>query len=187
MTVRGGDMAPEEEAESYIRGAGGVRIDGRRVAGHILGFGVLILAVLTAVFIGIAVHHNSRATSLKEKGVPVAVTVTGCVGLASGTGITGTGFTCRGSYSLAGRHYNEQIGGTAKLFAVDQKISGVTVRDEPTVLYTASSAQTMHSTWTVYVTPAVLLVVLVAAVVFRRRVTRPGVESAPNSQDAPGR
>jgi hypothetical protein len=173
MALRAGDVQPEEETESYIRGAGGVRVDGRRVAGYILGFGVLIFAVLTVVFTGIAVHHNSRATSLKQKGVPVQVTVTGCVGLASGTGITGTGFTCRGSYTLADRQYTEQIGGTANLFTVGQKISGVAVRDEPSVLYTASSAQTMHSTWTVYVTPAALLVVLLGTEVFRRRVRRP--------------
>lgn len=181
MVLHGGDVQPEEGTESYIRGAGGVRVDGRRVGGYILGFGVLILAVLTVVFTGIAVHHNSRATSLKQKGVPVQVTVTGCVGLASGTGITGTGFTCRGSYTLAGRHYNEQIGGTASLFTVGQQISGVTVRDEPTVLYTAGSAQTMHSTWTVYVTPAVLLVVLVGTEVLRRTVVGTASRRSRNS------
>jgi hypothetical protein len=187
MALRADDVEPEQETESYIRGAGGIRIEGRRVAGYILGFGVLILAVLTVVFTGIAVHHNSRATSLRQQGVPVQVTVTGCVGLASGTGITGTGFTCRGSYLLAGRHYNEQIGGTAKLFPVGQKIAGVAVRDEPAVLYTAASAQTMHSTWTVYVTPAALLAVLVGTLVCWRRVTRPRANGAPNFPGAPGR
>ncbi len=187
MPQRTEDAEPEQETASYIRGAGGVRVEGRRVAGYILGFGVLIFAVLTAVFTGIAIHHNSRATSLKQRGVPVQVTVTGCVGLASGTGITGTGFTCRGSYSLSGHQYNEQIGGTASLFSVGQKIAGVAVRDEPAVLYTATSARTMHSTWTVYVTPAVLLVVLLATELFRRRVTRRGADGAPSSPDAQGR
>jgi hypothetical protein len=187
MPQRTGDAEPEQETESYIRGAGGVRIEGRRVAAFILAFGVLIFAVLTAVFTGIAIHHNSRATSLKQRGVPVQVTVTGCVGLASGTGITGTGFTCRGSYTLSGHQYNEQIGGTANLFAVGQKIEGVAVRDEPAVLYTATSARTMHSTWTVYITPAVLLMVLIATEVSRRRVTRRGADRAPGSPGAPGR
>jgi hypothetical protein len=182
-----GFRPPEEETGSYIRGAGGVRVGERRVAGYLLAACVLVLALLTAVFTVIAIHHNSRATSLKRKGVPVQVTVTGCVALASGTGITQAGFTCRGSYTFAGHHYNENIGGSAQLLAAGQKVSGVAVRDEPAVLYTASSAQTMHSTWTVYVTPAVLLLLLVGTEVFRRRVTRPGGDGASSSRDVPGR
>jgi hypothetical protein len=165
------DGVPQSEADSqsYIRGAGGVSVDGRRIAGYLLALCVLILGVLTLVFTLIGVHHNSRATSLQRRGVPVQVTVTGCVALASGTGITQAGFTCRGDYTLAGQHYNEAIGGNADLLAVGQQVAGVAVRDEPVVLYTANSTHTMHSTWTVYVTPAVLFVVLLAVEIARRR------------------
>ncbi len=162
-----------EEPETYIRGGGGVRLDGRRVAGYLLAFLLLILAVLTVLFTLIGAHNNSRATSLQRRGVPVQVVVTGCVALASGTGITQAGFTCRGSYTLAGRHYNEPIGGTAQFLAVGQQVSGVAVSDEPAVLYTATSARTTHPTWTVYVTPAVLFVLLVAVELIRRRVRKP--------------
>jgi hypothetical protein len=159
-----------QEPDSYVRGGGAVHLDGRRVAGYLLLLCELILAVLTVVFTIIAVHHNSRATSLKQKGVAVEVTVTGCVALASGTGITQAGFTCKGSYALAGKRYTENIGGSGAQLAVGQKVAAVAVRDEPTVIYTARSAKTMHSTWTVYITPAVLLAVLAAVELFRRRV-----------------
>jgi hypothetical protein len=158
------------EPDAYVRGGGTVRVDGRRVVGYLLLVCELTLAVLTVVFTLIAVHHNSRATSLKQKGVAVEVTVTGCVALASGTGITQAGFTCKGSYALAGKSYTETIGGSAIQLAVGQKVPAVAVRDEPTVVYTASSAQAMNSSWTVYVTPAVLLVVLIGTEVLRRRL-----------------
>ena len=165
------EIQPGAEDDSYVRGAAGsVRLDGRRVSGYLLLFSELILVVLTVVFTIIAAHHNSRATSLKQKGVPVEVTVTGCVALASGTGITQAGFTCRGSYTLAGKSYTEIIGGSAVQLGAGQKVAAVAVRDDPTVIYTASSVQTMHSTWTVYITPAVLLVVLVGTELLRRRL-----------------
>ena len=96
--------------------------------------------------------------------------MTGCVALASGTGITEAGFNCKGSYTLAGNHYPEPIGGNAELLAVGQKVAGVAVRDEPAVLYSAASVAKMHSTWTVYLTPAALLLVLVGAELLRRRL-----------------
>jgi hypothetical protein len=165
--------APEEDGESYIRGGSSVRIDGRRLAALLKLLALLILAALTVIFTLIGIHHNSRATSLKKRGVPVAVTVTGCVALASGTGITQAGFNCKGTYTLAGKQYHEPIGGNAELLPVGQKLAGVAVRDQPAVLYTASSVAKMHSTWTVYVIPGVLLVVLVGTELLRRRLRLP--------------
>lgn len=179
IPLRGRRLAislPTDEArrpdgvESYIRGGGGVQVDGRRVGAWLLASCALLLAALTVVFTIIAAHHNSRATSLKKRGVAVEVTVTGCVALASGTGITQAGFVCTGSYVLDGRHYVERIGGSAVQLLPGQKVAAVAVSNEPTVIYTAVSARTMHSTWTVYLTPAGLLVLLIAVLMVLRRV-----------------
>lgn len=158
------------EEEGYIRGAGGVATDGRRVAVWILTVVAAILAALTIVFVLVAVHHNSRATSLKRRGAPVTVTVTSCVALASGTGITQAGFVCKGSYLFAGRHYIETIGGSSTQLTAGQQVPSVVVRDEPTVVYAASSAAKMHPTWTVYLTPAGLLVALAVLLLWLRAV-----------------
>jgi hypothetical protein len=162
-----------DPAGSYIRGAGGVPVDGRRMARILVGLAVLVLSALTVIFTAIAIHHNSRITSLKQRGVPVQVTVTGCRAMASGTGITEAGFSCRGSYTLAGRPYTEPIGGSARQLTVGQKLAGVAVRDEPQVLYTVSSVTGSHSTWTVYITPALLLLAAAGTELFRRRLRSP--------------
>jgi hypothetical protein len=166
---RGASPGPPEGG-SYIRGGGGAHIGGRRVARFVVGFGILILAALTVIFLVAAIDHNSRFRQLEAHGVAVDVTVTGCVGMASGTGITEAGFKCRGTFTLGNHAYNEVIGGTADLQAVGQKLPAVVVPGDPSILYTARAVANTRTSWAVYITPTALLLVLIAAALLWRRL-----------------
>lgn len=159
---------PESKAEDspagYIRGGGVGQVSGRRMARIVIVLIGLILASLAVAFTVSAVDHNSRAGQLRKHGVPVSVLVTGCVGNASGTGITYAGFNCRGAFTLNGRSHNAAIGGTEDQLVVGQRIAAVTVPSNTSILYTAASASTMRQSFSVYVTPLALLASLIVAV-----------------------
>ena len=104
-------MQTDEAPAGYIRGGGGI-VDTRRLFRVLVGSAVVALAALVVVLTIEAVHKNSRIDSLRHRGVPVDVTVTNCLGILSGTGITVTSFQCSGSFELAGRSYNAVIGGS---------------------------------------------------------------------------
>jgi len=88
----------------YVRGAG-VVMDSRRTLRALVVVSVLVLATLTIVLTREAINANARISRLRQHGVPVDVTVTSCLGLASGSGITEAGYRCRGTFTLKGHHY----------------------------------------------------------------------------------
>ena len=148
----------------YIRGGGGVDIDGRRilrVAGSVCLVGLAVLVVITTVS---ARGQNSRMPRLQQHGVPVTVTVTGCVGIVSGTGSTNTGFSCRGDYTLDGHAYNKVITGTSAQLEEGSTVPAIAVPGDPALLSTADAvAHSPHSS-DVYVTPIILFGVLILGV-----------------------
>jgi hypothetical protein len=158
---------------SYIRGGGGVPVARRRILAVVGGS---VCVVLLAVSITLAVEagqRNSRIDSLRAHGVPVAVRVTDCLGLASGTGITEAGFTCRGSFTLDGRTYQEVIDGTTALQPIGTTVDAITVPGDPQVLYAAQAAAGLHASWAAFVPPGlvglVALAVLAPLLVSSRR------------------
>ena len=104
-------MQSDEVAAGYIRGAGGV-IDTRRLFRVIFGSAIVSLAVVVVVLTIQAAHKTSQIDALRHRGIPVDVTVTSCLGILSGTGITITSFQCSGSFDVAGRSYAAVIGGS---------------------------------------------------------------------------
>lgn len=147
---------PTPGQSGYIRGGGGVEMDTHRI---VRWAGLICVLALTGVVIVLtisAVGDNSRQTRLKEHGVPVEVTVTGCVGIGSGIGQATAGYTCRGFYSLDGNQYTAVIRGANDALPVGDVLQGVTVRGDPGLLSTASAAGEQHSSWTPFVTPIVL-------------------------------
>ncbi len=133
-----------------------MEVDSRRI---VRWAGLLCVLALAGVVIALtisAVGDNSRQTRLKEHGVPVEVTVTGCVGIGSGIGQATAGYTCRGSYSLDGNEYTAVIRGANDALPAGDVLQGVTVRGDPGLLSTASAAAKQHSSWTPFVTPIVL-------------------------------
>jgi hypothetical protein len=147
---------PAPGQPGYIRGGGGVEVDNRRLfrwAGIIC---VLALAGVVVALMISAAADNSRQTRLKKHGVPVGVTVTGCVGIGSGIGQATASYTCRGTYTLDGNDYTAVIRGVNQALLTGETIQGVTIRGEPGLLSTADAAARQHSTWTPFVTPIVL-------------------------------
>jgi hypothetical protein len=153
-------------SSGYIRGGGGVDVDGRLVVRILLGLFVATLSILVAVLTAEAVHDNAQHVRLHRHGIPVNVTVTGCVGLASGTGITVAGYTCRGSFTVNGRTYDDVIGGSADLHQPGDRLRGVTDPSNPRILATAESVASEHPSRGAFVTPALLLLLLVLIVAF---------------------
>lgn len=169
------DSPASAAAAGYIRGGGGVDLGRKRVGAVLIGLTLIILVTLALVLAVNAARQNYRIDRLHASGVPVNVTVSSCLGMASGTGITESAFQCRGSFTLGGQTYNEVINGTGDLHAPGQVLPAVTVPGDPTLLYAAASVRSMQSSWTAFVIPAVLLLLaflIIAAVFWRNRATR---------------
>ncbi len=153
-----------------LRGAG-VDVDVRRVARVLAGLCLLGLAVLTVVLLIAGVEKNAQVTRLHQHGVPVEVTVSSCIGLMGGSGSNIAGYSCRGTFTIAGHLYNEAIPGST-LYRPGAKLAGITVPGDPSLLSTPSALATEHASWRVFALPGILLVVLVllvAAASLRRR------------------
>jgi len=171
------ESPPPAAGSGYIRGGGGVDLDRKRVGAVLAGVSVIILVTLALVLAIDAARQNNRIDRLHANGVPVDVTVSSCLGMASGTGITESGFQCRGSFTVGGHSYNEVVNGTADLHSPGQIIPSVTVPGDPTLLFTAASVSSMHSSLTRFVTPALLLLLallIIAMVLWRSRTARTG-------------
>jgi hypothetical protein len=165
---------PAGVASAYVRGAAGVAVRPRRIAWIALGLGGAVLSFLVIVLTVSAIDQQSRTSRLHRIGVPVEATVTSCVGRASGTGITTTGYTCRATFTLAGHHHAAVLGGSSALHAPGDIVRAVADPRDPSVLVSTRSVARSTSSWTAFVAPAALFAVLVAAVaiaVWRLRST----------------
>jgi hypothetical protein len=120
--VTTGKVEPRDQHTGYIRGAGGIPVSGRRVGRIVIGCCLVSLATLVVVLTIGAAGQNSRISRLQRHGVAVDVTVTSCFGIASGTGISATGFRCSGTFTLNGRSYTDVIGGTAAEYSIGEKV-----------------------------------------------------------------
>jgi hypothetical protein len=160
-------------ADTYTRGAIGGTVSPRRVAWVGTVAGVAVLASMVVVLTVSAVSERSRASSLRHVGVTVEATVTSCVGRASGTGITTIGYTCRGAFTLAGQRHEAVIGGSSALLTPGEIVHAVADPNDPSVLASARSLAGSTSSWTVFIAPASLLLVLAGVVVLAARRRRP--------------
>jgi hypothetical protein len=137
----------------------------------VLAVVLLTFAVLAVIFTVAAVHKNQQIDELHSQGVPVTLTVTSCIGLLGGSGSNAAGYSCTGTYALNGHHYTEPLPGTA-LHSPGTTVHAVAVPNDPTLMTTARILPTEHSSWHVYILPAVLfaalLLVLGLALVVRR-------------------
>ena len=169
-------MQTEVAPGGYIRGGEGV-VDTRRLFQVLLALAIATLAAFVVVLAIAAAHQNSRTHTLQRRGVPVDVTVTSCLGILSGTGITVTSFQCTGSFELAGRSYNAVIAGSSANHAAGDVVKAIADPKHPTSVATPSSLANVHSSWRAFIAPAVLflvLVLLIAATVWwsRRRAAQ---------------
>lgn len=151
-------------AVPYIRGGGGIAVDGRRL-GRVAGvLGSAAVIVLVALLARAGVYQELRAGRLRADGVGVRVTVTGCVGLASGTGITTTGYTCRGAFLLGGHRYEEVVHGSTARHDVGDAVTAVAVPGDPATLTAETSVHAQDPPWRPFVAPGALLFAWASAV-----------------------
>jgi hypothetical protein len=162
-------IEPSGEALSTLRGAG-AGLDARLV-GRVVGVLLLVaLALAVVIFFVAGLHKNTQISQLRQHGVPVRFTVTGCIGQLGGSGSNAAGYSCRGSFTLDGRRYNEPIPGNS-LHPPGAVLQAVAVPGDPALVITARMLDGEHTSGSVFILPAVLLVVLalVVGVLVRRR------------------
>lgn len=156
-----------------LRGAP-VQVDARRVGRVMVALGVVTLAVVVVVLFVAGFQRNANITLLKEHGVPVEVTMTGCLGLMGGSGSNLVGYSCHGSFTFDGHRHDETIPGDV-LHATGSKLEALTVPGHAGLVSTRSAVDGEQASDGIFVLPTILLVVLivaVAALVLRRQRSR---------------
>jgi hypothetical protein len=150
---------------------GTVNVDVRKAGRVVMAVCLVALTVLGVVLLIAAVNNNSQISNLKDNGVPVAVKVTGCLGLIGGTGQSAAGFSCTGTYTLDGTQYHQNIPGLT-FHPPGTTIRGVVVPSNPKLLSTPDQLARQQASWTAFIIPGLLLLVVVVvlvAVFLRRR------------------
>ena len=118
----------------YIRGGGGVGVDGRRVL-RILAAVALVAMIGLSLALAVGTTRNdSRLEALSRDGVAVQATVTGCLAISSGVGMGVEYWRCQASYSLGGRTFDETIGDSRHLLHVGRVLPAVAVPGRPDLL-----------------------------------------------------
>lgn len=145
-------------------------VDRRRVQ-HVAAVAcALVLAVVSASLFVADARKNAEIDNLRQHGVTVVVTVTGCLGLLGGSGSNAAGYTCRGNFTLDGRRHVVDIPGDVER-PPGTTVRAVTVASDPGLLETVSQLSTEHVSTKVFVLPSVLVVVLVLSVAVGLRLT----------------
>jgi len=166
---------------STLRGAG-VDVDPRRAASAVVALCLLALAVSASVLFVAGARRNSQISDLRTRGVPVAVRVTSCLGQLGGSGSNPIGYSCTGTYTVAGRRFTATVPDDA-LHAPGTIVRGVVASDDPALLSTPRILAGERASSRVFVLPAVLTGVLALGLVVlgwcrHRRAGRPIVGSA---------
>jgi len=158
--------APETDTSgaplTTLRGAG-VNIDVRKTGRVVAAICLVALAVAAALLLVAGVHKNSQINRLRQHGVPVTVTVSGCRGLLGGSGSNPAGYACQGTFTLDGHRYRESIPGNT-LRPPGTKVRAVAVSGNPPLLSTAHAVATDRASASVFVVPIILFVILVGLV-----------------------
>jgi hypothetical protein len=178
------EVGIEGPVDNYRGGT--VNVDIRKAGQVVIGVCLVALTVLGLILLIAAVNNNNQINNLKDNGVPVAVTVTGCEGLIGGTGQSTAGFSCTGSYRLDGTPYHQNIPGLA-FHRPGTTIRGVAVPGDPKLLSTPDQLARQHASLTAFVIPGLLLlVVVVALVILLLRRSGRSASSGPDGTAAAG-
>lgn len=160
---------PSNERVGNLRGAG-VDVDMRRLGQVVAGVCLVALVVAVVVLVVAGMDKNAQITRLRTQGVPVEVTVTGCLGQLGGSGSNAAGYSCRGTFTLEGHRYDEDLPGDT-LLPPGTMLRGVTVPGDPALVSTPGAVAAEHTSRRVFILPIVLVVaaVLVGGVLLLRR------------------
>jgi hypothetical protein len=174
----GGVGGADGDRIGTLRGAT-VQIDSRKLVRIALGLVIGTLIVLVIVFTVAGVHTNQQDDRLHTQGVPVTVTITGCLGLLGGSGSNAAGYSCHGTYTLDGHRYTEQLPGNT-FHRPGSTVPSVAVPGDPALVSPVSIVDAQHSSSSVFILPAVLafvLLLLVGTILLRRRSGRSQAET----------
>lgn len=127
---------PEDEPIGYIRGGGGITAEPKRVIRITALIMISALAVLTVALTVAAVRDNSKIRGLQSRGVVTPVQISSCLALASGTGITESGFTCSGTYAFRGVTRTSVVLGVVRQLAPGTMLVGVVDAAHPDIVAT---------------------------------------------------
>lgn len=171
VTVRSLDAS--DGPVTVLRGAR-ANADVRQV--RIAAFALCVAALVTSVVVLFVAgaEKNAQIDRLHQQGVPVEVTVSGCLGLMGGSGSNLAGYNCRASFALAGRYYSDDVPGSA-LYSPGTRLRAVVVPSDPALLSTPAVLAAEQASDRVFLVPTALLVVFgitVGALMIKRRRTR---------------
>lgn len=168
--------APIPEAPSAVLRGASVDVDVRLIGRITAAVCIAALVVTSGALFWAGAQRNSQVTALRRDGIPVTVVVTGCRSLMGGSGSNLVGYSCSGTFSVAGRKYSEVIPGDAP-YAPGTPITEITLRSDPGLLSAPASVATDRASWRVFVLPAALLaaaLLLVGVALTRVRRPKPG-------------
>jgi hypothetical protein len=183
-----GDTQPARTA-GPLRGAA-VEVNVRLV-GKVAGLAAAAALLVTVLVLTVAgIQKNAEISELRSHGVAVDVHATRCIGLMGGSGSNLAGYQCSGWFTLGGRRHTATIP-DGRLHPPGSVVRGVTVPKNPALLATAEQLATEHPSAKVFLTPGVLLAVVVVAGCValglrRRRATGPPVAAPGPPAPAPG-
>jgi hypothetical protein len=158
----------------YIRGA---QAREPRHARHIAltAYGVVLTGLVVILATQVA-HERSQANRLHTHGQQTTATVTGCRALASGTGITASGYRCNATYLVGNQRLTAPIHETTALYPIGQRIPIVVDPQHPNDIAAATTAQAASRMWTSLALPAAPLTLLILSAAWllahKRRNTR---------------
>jgi hypothetical protein len=161
---------PSDAPLSRLRG-NTVDVDVRRLGQVVVGLCLLALLVLVIVFTIAGVQKNSQINSLRHNGTRITVTVSSCTSLMGGSGSNLVGDSCAGTFAIDGHRYTENIPGTA-LRTIGSSLPAVVVPTDPALLSPVTILAGEHTSWKVFILPAVLLAALAllgGAILLRHR------------------
>jgi hypothetical protein len=175
----------DDTAPTYIRGGSATTIDRGRVLRWIAGVCGSCLLVLAVALGWQTAHTASQIRALRDHGVPVKATVTSCFGIASGTGITATGYLCTARFTLDGAQHSDTLTGTQLLYQPGTTVDALTDPNDLGVLRMAANVNKSHPALPQFVTPALILLAavgLLALAVPRRRTKPDDVVRQPSAE-----
>jgi hypothetical protein len=164
-------MAPSSSLASP-RGAK-VEADPHSVVRVLAGIGLAGMLVASLALFVAGARHNAQVSELQHHGIPVDITVTGCLGLLGGSGSNAAGYACNGTYTLGGRRYYAHLPGSF-LRAPGTELAGVASRFDPRLVATRTALAGQRPSARVYLLPSVLaaLIAITLACAGWRRATR---------------
>jgi hypothetical protein len=174
-----------DTTSAYIRGGSVGTIDRGRLLRWVAGLCGSCLLIL-AIALGWQTTHNmSQIRALRDHGIAVKATVTHCLGIASGTGITATGYLCTAAFTVDGTRHADTLTGTALQYPPGSTLDAFTDPNDLGVLRMAADVNASHPVLPQFVAPALMLLGAVALLVLalpRRRTKRDNVVRKPGAE-----